>query len=106
MISACPFYYVLLEQYYTGEMNFPPINGVDEGTLLYVLMCMYTAYYGSEEIWLAKNDWFGETRTVSSIWITGLKIMPFFSLVALSNIYLKRHYPHMHKLMDSKYFIA
>ena len=105
-VTSCPFYYVLLEQYYTGEMNFPPINGVDEGTLLYVTLCMFTAYYGSEEYWLAKTELFGETMTRSDMWVTLLKVFPLFSFVALTNIYLKKHYPHLKKLWDTKYFVA
>jgi len=51
MTGTCPFYYVLLEQYYTGEMNFPMINGVDEGTAFYVIVCIVTGYIGSERFW-------------------------------------------------------
>jgi hypothetical protein len=56
MTGTCPFYYVLLEQYYTGEMNFPAINGVDEGTLVYVMLTFVSGYYGSEEFWTT-NKW-------------------------------------------------
>ena len=38
MIAVTPFYFVTLEQYYTGEMNFPPVNGVEEGSLV-ILAC-------------------------------------------------------------------
>ena len=51
MVSACPFYFVLLETHYTGEMNFPPINGVDEGSLFYVLISFYTGIHGSVNVW-------------------------------------------------------
>jgi hypothetical protein len=51
MIGTFPFYFVLLEQYYTGVMNFPPINGVDEGSLLYCVFCCVSGYYGSVEFW-------------------------------------------------------
>lgn len=60
MVSTCPFYFVLLETYYTGEMNFPPINGVDEGSLVYFLLCMFTGYYGCIDTWVnSKHDFFG-----------------------------------------------
>ncbi len=50
-ISVFPFYYVMLEQYYTGIMDFPIINGVDEGTFGYVGLCWLGAWYGPKEFW-------------------------------------------------------
>jgi hypothetical protein len=40
-----------MEQYYTGEMNFPPINGVDEGSLVITGLSFVSAYYGNIEFW-------------------------------------------------------
>jgi ethanolaminephosphotransferase len=42
MVAVFPFYFVTLESYYTGEMNFPPINGVDEGSVAILLIAIYT----------------------------------------------------------------
>lgn len=57
-ISIFPFYYVMLEQYYTGVMDFPLISGPDEGTFAYVYMCWAAAYYGSNEYWWdTKYNW-------------------------------------------------
>lgn len=47
MIAIFPFYFVTLEQYYTGEMNFPPINGVDEGSVVITLCAIITGLYGN-----------------------------------------------------------
>ncbi len=60
MIPTLPFYFVLLEQYYTGEMNFPPINGVDEGSLLYLIICLITGYYGAVELWTSEVEFMGQ----------------------------------------------
>jgi len=51
MITTCPFYYVLLEQYYTGEMNFPPINAVDDGIFVYVALAIASGAMGAVELW-------------------------------------------------------
>lgn len=42
MVAIFPFYFVTMESYYTGEMNFPPINGVDEGSILILFIAIYT----------------------------------------------------------------
>jgi len=51
MVLALPFYFVLLEQYYTGEMYFPPINAVDDGLFLFIIVCFLSGTYGSYEFW-------------------------------------------------------
>ena len=51
MITTCPFYYVLMEQYYTGEMNFPPINAVDDGIIIYGALAFLSGIIGSETLW-------------------------------------------------------
>jgi len=51
MISATmPFYYAILEQYYTGELILPEINGIDDGSILYIAMCFASGYYGPKEL--------------------------------------------------------
>jgi len=37
----------MLEQFYTGEIMFPPINGVDEGSILISLLSIWSGYYGN-----------------------------------------------------------
>lgn len=51
MIALFPFYFVTMEQYYTGEMNFPPINGVDEGSIVISGLAIITAFVGNMELW-------------------------------------------------------
>ena len=56
MIALWPFYFVTMEQYYTGEMNFPPINGVDEGSIVITGLSFVSAYYGNVEFWTQQVD--------------------------------------------------
>jgi hypothetical protein len=51
MIAIFPFYFVTMEQYYTGEMNFPPINGVDEGSVVILICCIVSGFYGNVALW-------------------------------------------------------
>ena len=105
MISTFPFYFVLLEQYYTGEMNFPPINGVDEGSLLYWIMCMVTGYYGSISFWTQKYKVFGGIYSLSFMFTKLLQhALPCASLVAMYMIYSKKHFSHFKQLWDPTYF--
>jgi hypothetical protein len=62
LTSTCPFYYVLLEQYYTGEMNFPRFNAVDDGIIIYVLLAILSGAIGSVELWTTEFSIFGTKR--------------------------------------------
>ena len=111
MVSTCPFYYVLLEQYYTGEMNFPEVNGVDEGTLIYFLLALYPAIYGVQEAWLyPTTTLFGLLAEPVSYGYGTMMVlrvvMPCFGLVAFYNIYEKNHLKHFKQLWDTKYMLA
>lgn len=49
MIAATqPFYFAVLEQYYTGDLVLPEINGIDEGSFVYVILCFLCGYYGPD----------------------------------------------------------
>ena len=50
-VSTLPFYFTMLEQYYTGIFTLPIINGVDDGSLGYILFCFLTGVYGTD-FWL------------------------------------------------------
>jgi hypothetical protein len=54
-----PFYFAVLEQYYTGEMILPVINGVDDGSVVLVCMCFASAYYGCIALWKPEVSIFG-----------------------------------------------
>lgn len=107
MVTTCPFYYVLLEQYYTGEMNFPPINAVDDGIFIYVGLAILTGAIGSEKLWTALYPVFGTKQRLVDIVRVFLNIlMPIFACIAFKNIYLKFNSEHTKKLWDTKYFVA
>ena len=46
LVSTMPFYFAMLEQYYTGELILQVVNGVDDGSLGYIAFCLLTATYG------------------------------------------------------------
>ncbi len=61
MSSTLPFYYAIVEQFYTGELIMAEINGIDDGSILYVGFCLLTAYKGTE-IWTTQVSFFGEAQ--------------------------------------------
>ena len=48
LCSTMPFYFATLEQFYTGELILQVVNGVDDGSLVYIGVCFMTAYFGNE----------------------------------------------------------
>jgi hypothetical protein len=67
LVSATlPFYYAVLEQYYTGELILGPINGIDEGSFLYMLVCFLAAYYGNVSFFNTQYTVFGHTATLGN----------------------------------------
>lgn len=50
-----PFFLNTWEEYYTGELNFPMIHGVSEGTLI-ACIAMHLAGFLGIEFWLQKLD--------------------------------------------------
>lgn len=105
-ITTLPFYFVLLEQYYTGEMNFPPVNGVDEGTLIYFVFAMLTAYYGSNELWLESSvNLLGYDMNYMQVFKLVCRVMlPNCALIGMYMIYSKSHYPHFKKVWNASYY--
>jgi ethanolaminephosphotransferase len=51
MIAIFPFYFVTLEHHYTGEMNFPEINGVDEASIVILALSIITGLCGNVNLW-------------------------------------------------------
>ena len=110
MVALFPFYFVTMEQYYTGEMNFPPINGVDEGSLFITLLSFYTAYRGNMELWkqivtlpflgweVPLNDFVLKYGIISVIYA--------YALSGLVNIYHCRHKEHFKAIYQAKFFVA
>lgn len=48
-----PFFFNTWEEFFTGELNFPMIHGVSEGTLIACTAINLSGFYG-KEIWLTK----------------------------------------------------
>jgi ethanolaminephosphotransferase len=48
-----PFFFNTWEEFYTGELNFPIIHGVSEGTLIACFSINLSGYFG-KQIWLTK----------------------------------------------------
>lgn len=51
MVTTIPFYYLIYQEYYTGVLNLPFLSGPDDTSVMVTIICWYTAYYGSEELW-------------------------------------------------------
>lgn len=47
LLSTMPFYFAMLEQYYTGELVLATVNAVDDGAWVYIGICFFTAYAGN-----------------------------------------------------------
>ncbi len=50
MVTTMPFYFATLEQYYTGELILLEINGIDEGSFVYIFFAFVAGYYGPKEL--------------------------------------------------------
>ena len=58
-ISTLPFYALIFEEFYTGILVMPAFTGPDDASLYILLFSCFTAYYGSQELWLTEIDVFG-----------------------------------------------
>ena len=56
--TTLPFYFATIEQYYTGELVLREIEGVDDGSLIYIGLALLTGYYGCD-MWRTKFSFFG-----------------------------------------------
>ncbi len=48
LVTTMPFYFAMVEQYYTGDLILQKFNAVDDGSIIYIALCLITAYYGTE----------------------------------------------------------
>lgn len=58
LVTSIPFYFAVLEQYYTGELVLQVVNGVDDGSFIYIAICLLSALYGPS-FWKQEIDIFG-----------------------------------------------
>lgn len=62
LVSTFPFYFAMLEQYYTGELILQVVNGVDDGSLAYIGFCILTGFLGVN-IWKEEYSFLGYPPT-------------------------------------------
>lgn len=48
VISTVPFYFSTLEEYYTGELYLPLINGANEGSVGIAFFFLISGVFGNE----------------------------------------------------------
>ena len=109
MVAIFPFYFVTLEQYYTGEMNFPPINGVDEGSIVITGLAIITGIIGNVELWgqIVTLPFTGQKMPLGvSLKFTVMYFIYLYGLSGLVNIYKGRHLDHFKQLFKPHYFAA
>jgi hypothetical protein len=41
------FHFTTLEEYYSGHLYLPPLNGVSDGSIFLIGLSFYTGYYGN-----------------------------------------------------------
>ena len=81
-VSIVPFYYATLEQYYTGELIMPRINGVDEGSIVYALVCFISAIWGCRNCWGQKYNILGLGDNTPFMYLSYLvAIALFFAII-------------------------
>lgn len=48
VVSTLPAYYLILEEFYVGQLTLPAFLGPDDLSLPYYFMCLATAVYGTD----------------------------------------------------------
>jgi ethanolaminephosphotransferase len=81
LVSTMPFYFAVLEQYYTGELVLQVVNGVDDGSFGYIGLCFATGIYGGA-IWMEKYEVFGYPPTP----MNHILIYVLFAILALTTL--------------------
>jgi len=67
-----PFYYIILEQYYTNILNAPIVNGPDEGTFVYVGICIWSGIAGNVKLWSPTTEFLGDKWSRTDFLIAAL----------------------------------
>jgi len=102
MVSTFPAYYLILEEYYLGQLVLPMFSGPDDLSVLYYWICLYTAYHSESNFWTAKYNFFGFGETQLNHCL--MYFISFFNLIAVisgvsSNLWHGRHTEHFQKRM-------
>ena len=80
MMSTIPFYFFTLETFYLGALTLPSFSGPDDASIAHFFVCLFTAFYGSQQIWQQDvNFGFGEMR-LSHL---GLYVVSFLEITSV-----------------------
>lgn len=83
------FYFVTLEEYYSGFMYFPPFNGISDGSVGIIALSFYTWHKGGSNFWA--------TPCVDGRWLNfeGVEVLTMGQVLALfiaGSCFLYAHY--------------
>lgn len=108
--STMPFYYFTLEHYYVGKLVLPEVNGVDEGSWVYLFCCILLSQTGLE---FMREDihypYFGVGKAYHFFFYSGLA---FFGVTTLANFYCiftrhsKKDLKTQKKTIKWRYFVT
>ncbi|CDW86468.1 cdp-alcohol phosphatidyltransferase family protein [Stylonychia lemnae] len=88
--STLPFYFATIEQYYTGELILQVVNGIDDGSFLYIFICFAGGYYGPKELFLSQINIFGYEITYSYLLILTLSGSSYFQVIPKNTPHFKK----------------
>lgn len=85
-MTSFPFFLNTWEEYYTGELNLPIINGVGEGTVLACIVMIMSGELG-REFWIQDIEIIGNIYKLNHVmvvlfFLSGL----YFALISLINV--------------------
>jgi len=85
-MTSFPFFLNTWEEYYTGELNLPVVNGVGEGTVIACIVMIITGELG-REFWVQEIELFGDIYKTNHVmvilfFLSGL----FFAIISLINV--------------------
>jgi hypothetical protein len=80
-MAGVTFFFCTLEEYHLDRLDFPCFHGVSEGTVLQLIVCIFTGIVG-QNFWLTQFDFIGIKTTFNYI-----ALYSFFSVSMLFSLY-------------------
>lgn len=85
-MTSFPFFLNTWEEYYTGELNLPIINGVSEGTIIACIVIIMTGEFG-RDIWIQKISIFGEAYMLNHLLVVIFFLSgALYALISIINV--------------------
>jgi len=85
-MTSFPFFLNTWEEYYTGELNLPIINGISEGTVIACIILIMSGELG-REFWIQEIGFFGNFFKLNHLSvIIGFSSGLLFSMISLINV--------------------